>query len=409
MKSKYLYQTFILLAMLFSSFSTNSLVLAKSDSTHRQEVIVTRTLTYWDATYSGNVDANRFEKWDFELTEANNFTITATPTSGNLVPMLTLMDANGNEISTRTGSLTSNQPAGSYSLQIQPESGTGAYDLTFRKTAAVDEVSVTVEVNPSNIIVGETSVVSVELNNVPASGFTSAEFTCSINPNIAEISGIADAGLFGTDAVMVVNGPQNGSFILAIAGSNGNKATTSGTVFTFNAKGLQAGQISIECTARVSSGDNTLVTIPSTPATVNITENGTLAGQVNASKPVTIQVYKADNTLVTSATAGTDGTFSFNIPAGTYTVTATAEGFLSAQGTPTITSGATTTLQTISLLAGDIDNNGVIDQFDAMTVGMSYNTATPSAADLNNDGTINVLDLELLAGNYHKSGALAWQ
>ena len=58
----------------------------------------------------------------------------------------------------------------------------------------------------------------------------------------------------------------------------------------------------------------------------------------------------------------------------------------------------------ISLLAGDIDNNGVIDQFDAMTIGMSYNTATPAAADLNNDGTINVLDLELLAGNYRKVG-----
>ena len=63
----------------------------------------------------------------------------------------------------------------------------------------------------------------------------------------------------------------------------------------------------------------------------------------------------------------------------------------------------------VSLLAGDIDNNGVIDQFDAMTVGMSYNTATPAAADLNNDGTINVLDLELLASNYRKPGAIAWQ
>ena len=63
----------------------------------------------------------------------------------------------------------------------------------------------------------------------------------------------------------------------------------------------------------------------------------------------------------------------------------------------------------VSLLAGDIDNNGVIDQFDAMTIGMSYNTATPAAADLNNDGTINVLDLELLASNYRKAGAIAWQ
>jgi hypothetical protein len=88
---------------------------------------------------------------------------------------------------------------------------------------------------------------------------------------------------------------------------------------------------------------------------------------------------------------------------------ATASGFLGAQGSVTLSNGATSTLPTISLLAGDIDNNNVIDQFDAMTIGMNYNTAIPAAADLTNDGTINVLDLELLARNYRKTGPLAWQ
>ncbi len=63
----------------------------------------------------------------------------------------------------------------------------------------------------------------------------------------------------------------------------------------------------------------------------------------------------------------------------------------------------------ISLSAGDINNNGVVDQFDAMTIGMSYNTTTPAAADLNCDSNINVLDLELLAGNYREVGPVAWQ
>ena len=66
-------------------------------------------------------------------------------------------------------------------------------------------------------------------------------------------------------------------------------------------------------------------------------------------------------------------------------------------------------MPTISLLAGDIDNNNVIDQFDAMTIGMSYNSANPTAADLNNDGVINVLDLELLAGNYRETGPVLWE
>jgi hypothetical protein len=66
-------------------------------------------------------------------------------------------------------------------------------------------------------------------------------------------------------------------------------------------------------------------------------------------------------------------------------------------------------MPTITLLAGDIDNNEVIDQLDALTIGMSYNTSTPTAADLNNDATINVLDLELLAQNYRKTGPTPWQ
>jgi hypothetical protein len=63
----------------------------------------------------------------------------------------------------------------------------------------------------------------------------------------------------------------------------------------------------------------------------------------------------------------------------------------------------------ITLPAGDIDGNNIIDQFDALTIGMNYNAAEPSIADLNSDGIINVLDLELLAGNYRKTGPVVWQ
>ena len=128
-----------------------------------------------------------------------------------------------------------------------------------------------------------------------------------------------------------------------------------------------------------------------------------------ASKPVTILLKNADNTLATSVTANADGTFSLSAPAGTYTIVAMASGFLSAQGSVTLSADTGNTIPTVSLLAGDIDNNNVIDQFDAMTIGMNYNTAVPDAADLNNDGIINVLDLELLARNYRETGPLTWQ
>jgi hypothetical protein len=130
---------------------------------------------------------------------------------------------------------------------------------------------------------------------------------------------------------------------------------------------------------------------------------------VNASKPVAVSLFDANNAQVASVNANPDGTFSLQAPAGTYTIIASASGFLTAQGSVTVTSGAASTMPTISLLAGDIDNNNVIDQFDAMTIGMSYNTADPVSADLNSDGVINVLDLELLARNYRATGPVAWQ
>ena len=124
---------------------------------------------------------------------------------------------------------------------------------------------------------------------------------------------------------------------------------------------------------------------------------------------MTVTLFGAGNVVVTSVTANPDGTFSLTAPAGSYTIFATASGFLSAQGTAIIVAGNTSTKPVISLLAGDIDGNNVIDQFDALTIGMSYNTATPSSADLNNDGIINVLDLELLAQNYRDTGPSVWE
>ena len=122
-----------------------------------------------------------------------------------------------------------------------------------------------------------------------------------------------------------------------------------------------------------------------------------------------MSLFGAGNLLVASVTANPDGSFSLTAPAGNYTVTAVASGFLGAQGSVTLIGGSTTTKPSITLLAGDIDNNNVIDQFDALTIGMSYNTSTPAAADLNNDGNINVLDLELLAQNYRETGPLVWE
>jgi hypothetical protein len=508
MKSKRLIQLIIVFVLMFSTVGSSQSALASSNSSVQADaMVINRNLNFWDATYIGFVNDTLHEKWHFDFTATHTFVVTVTPITGtsDLVPLLILQDANGNELTRGTSTLTSTQPAGGYSLQIQPQSGSGFYVLTLREVIQTNPGVVTT-ITPGTLNVGETAVATVSLTNVPVEGYTSAEFTCTYNPSLVSVGTPVATTLFGADPVAVLNGPQNGSFIFAIAGSNGNKATTSGSAFTFSVTGLVAGTSPIECDARVSKGDNILTDIASTGTSVTVTgtgptatftpvvsptatsltpvgppatatsltpvvsptatsltpvgptatatsltpvvetatptlmvtatatlpaetatptitstpvasptftstplPNGNLNGEVIASKPVTVGLYDGTNTLVTSVTANLDGTFSLSAPAGTYTLRATAAGFLSAQGTVTLTSSNTVTQPTVSLLAGDIDSNAVIDQFDALTIGMSYNTATPAAADLNNDNVINVLDLELLAQNYRETGPTAWQ
>jgi hypothetical protein len=298
---------------------------------------------------------------------------------------------------------------------------------------------VSTEANPTSLHIGETASVSVKLNNIPMEGYKSAEFTCTYNTGLVEKSNIAVTDLFGAEPVTAVHESQNGTFIVAIASTNSNRATTGGMAFSFSAKGLQAGQSAVQCTGRVSKGDNLAIDVPSIGADLTILEaditptpfvpatatpgeheqatatstplasptplpNGSLIGQVLASKPVTVRLLDANQVEITSVIANPDGTFTMTPLPGEYTLIATASGFLSYQGSAIITAGNQTVFPAWSLLAGDVDGNNVIDQFDALTIGMSYASSTPEAADLNNDAVIDFLDLELLAENYRQTG-----
>jgi hypothetical protein len=412
MKLKHILQVLVVTAVLLGAMGGSSAAYAQGES----PVVVVRDLTYWDATYTGYVDANRIEKWPVIFTETENFKVTATPSGEGFTTLIILLDASGTELARGSGMLTSSQPAGNYFVQVEPETGSGFYDLTIRREEIVipTDPSSTTSAVPASVKIGESSVISVSLDNVPAEGYTSAEFACTYDATMVEVSNIVVTDLFGADSATAINGPADGSFIVAVAGSNGNKATADGVAFTFSAMGLQVGQTTIACVARVSMGDSVLTEVASTSANLTVTdevvvgEDGTFDGQVLAGKAVTVGLYDDTDALVASVVANEDGTFSLTAPAGTYKAVASASGFLSAEGTATLVAAETTTQSTVTLLAGDIDGNAVIDQFDAMTIGMSYNGTDPAAADLNNDGTINVLDLELLAANYRLTGPSNW-
>jgi hypothetical protein len=419
MKSKYLFRIVVLFVMLFSVLGVNSQAQAMANSeNHVGAQIVVRSTTFWDATFNGTANSELYERWSLQIEEASYFSVTVTTASGDLVPSIYFLDSSTNEITSAVGAssetvLTTNQPAGEYFIQVQPASGGGTYTMAIQKLdAPVVDPNAVIALDPASVEVGGVSTATVFLNNVPEGGYASAEFACTYDPALVSVSDFEDAGLFGTDSAVVINGPENGNFIFAVAGSNGQRAAASGEVFTFTVTGLQAGQAVIACQPRVSTG-NALTSLSSSQVSLTIEDpvasQGTLTGTVLAAKPVTVTLYDEENAVVDSVLTDANGDFSLSAPAGSYTVVATAIGHLKAQGSPTLTAGETTTMQTVSLPAGDIDGNDVIDQFDAMTIGFNYGLSEPADADLNNDGVIDVLDLELLAANYRLSGALNWQ
>src|SRR5262245_39937186 len=123
MRSKRLLQIFVLLALLFSPMGNVQPASASAALQTAEAMVINRDLNFWDATYVGFVTDSIFEKWRFEFTETHSFVLTASPITGGLVPALTLLDTSDSVLGQGTGTLTSTQPAGTYFVQVQPQSG----------------------------------------------------------------------------------------------------------------------------------------------------------------------------------------------------------------------------------------------------------------------------------------------
>ncbi|MBT3321150.1 MAG: hypothetical protein HN392_02595 [Anaerolineae bacterium] len=372
-------------------------------------------MAYFNTVYTGNVDADRYERWSFYFSTEHTFTAIAIATSGDLVPLIRLLDLDGTEVISGEGSFTTTLPAGSfYFVQIEPLTGSGDYEMSLEKII-VEVPTVRTTADTTSLIEGESTTLNVTLDDIPETGYTSAEFTCTYPADLLSISNISATELFGANPVTALSGPENGSFIFAIAGSNGQKALISGLAFTFDVTALLVGNATVECTAKAPE-DNVLQDLASGEAVVlEIVESiGTINGEAFANKSITITLSDSVGTVIATTTPDVNGIFSLTAPAGSYTLNAEASGHLIGENTAVvIVAGEITNMDAITLLAGDITGDagnpdGIIDQLDAISIGMNYNSATPDIADLNADGIINVLDLEFIARNYGQTGPQSW-
>jgi len=104
----------------------------------------------------------------------------------------------------------------------------------------------------------------------------------------------------------------------------------------------------------------------------------------------------------------------YDVPAGMQTVIAKISRYLYAQKSDVVvTAGLTTVLPDVNLHGGDANDDNVVDIFDLVILGLSYNT-TPGdpdwdpRADINNDGAVNLWDLVLVGTNFNRTAPTGW-
>lgn len=145
-------------------------------------------------------------------------------------------------------------------------------------------------------------------------------------------------------------------------------------------------------------------TLESTP----IIEPGVAQGKIHLQGNPSNDEITVVSDSGTSVTLNESNAFQLSLPPGSYILTASRPGYLSAQHTVSIESNQTVRLPAVTLFAGDANHDGAVDISDATLVASSFGDTDTGKADLNGDGVVNILDLVLVNSNFGRQGPQDW-
>jgi hypothetical protein len=158
---------------------------------------------------------------------------------------------------------------------------------------------------------------------------------------------------------------------------------------------------------RTPTATSTPTATPSISAAASLSGKVRLEGRSNFAG-VLLRLTPGGQTATTAA----DGSFHFTgLPAGTsLSVTASVPGFLDARRTNVTPTTSGTDLGTTTLKAGDVDDDGSVSITDVSLVAGIYGSVAVGGApaDLTGNGQIDVTDVSLVAGNYGSAGPTTW-
>jgi hypothetical protein len=145
--------------------------------------------------------------------------------------------------------------------------------------------------------------------------------------------------------------------------------------------------------------------------------NGTIEGTIilqGRSDHSGAQVCAEDGNASFCTQSDSTGAYNLVVPEGSYTVTVVKERYLDAEKiNVAVVAGNTITLDPVTLLGGDANDDCEVNILDLSLVGSHFglscsDTGWDARADINDDCTVNILDLTLLGGNFGKSCPVPW-
>lgn len=147
---------------------------------------------------------------------------------------------------------------------------------------------------------------------------------------------------------------------------------------------------------------------PDASGLTTITGTITYQGQDDHST-IMVGLVNSAGQIVASGTADADGTYEFaSLPPDSYTLYGGApQHLLMAVPVTTSADNPVVEVEPLVLVAGDVDDNAVIDIADVTFIGANYGVSVPPApenVDLNRDALVNISDLAIAAGNQGLSG-----
>ncbi len=150
--------------------------------------------------------------------------------------------------------------------------------------------------------------------------------------------------------------------------------------------------------------------VQATPTTAAQT-GGSVTGKVLLQGRLNHEGVRITLGLVPAATSLSDGSFAWTggIPTGQHVIRAEKAGYLSAEGSVLIElPGQSRSLPVISLVAGDINGDGLIDLLDLVLVAAHVDDESQSDPlfDLTADGAVDSRDLALIGNNLGQTGPL---